>query len=92
VPLRDPAEADDLDASGDAIVAIDFERFELRDPALAATLAATLRDLGRPVVLKGSLLSHFAALLREYGVAVHPVNDLPAMAPGTPVDVTVAGG
>jgi hypothetical protein len=67
------------------IAAINFERFKLRDPRLAAELAARLRDSGHRVALKGSVLSHFAALLREYGVTVFPVNELPSLPAGTPV-------
>lgn len=90
-PLREPRDVEGLVALPDeAIVAIDFQRFELRDPELAATLAAALRDAARPVVLKGSLLSHFAALLREYSVTVYPVNDLPLAEVGTPIDVVPA--
>lgn len=88
-PVRRPEETS-LDATrlADSVVVLDLERFELRDPQRTAALAALLREAGRPVVVKGSLLSHFAALLREYGVSVYPVNELPPeLAPGTPVEV-----
>ncbi|HET8684768.1 MAG TPA: hypothetical protein VFM54_23285 [Micromonosporaceae bacterium] len=90
-PLRRPDDLAHLPAGGAArVIAIDFERFKLRDPQFTATLAAGLRDAAEPVVLKGSLLSHFAALLREYGVPVYPVNELPPVREGTPVHVVAA--
>ncbi|MBF9132743.1 hypothetical protein I0C86_27865 [Plantactinospora sp. S1510] len=86
-PLYRPDDVQRLSTDEDEaqIVAINFERFKLRNPQLVAELAARLRDSGQPVALKGSVLSHFAALLREYGVTVFPVNDLPALSAGTPV-------
>jgi hypothetical protein len=94
VLLRDPAEVARLKTGcGDEIIAIDFERFWLRDPEMAAGMAATLREFGRPTVIKGSILSHFVALLREYGVAVYPVNELPDAYAGHMVElVTVRTG
>ncbi|MEV7268584.1 PEP/pyruvate-binding domain-containing protein [Micromonospora aurantiaca] len=88
-PLYRPDDVERLPtADNPQIVAINFERFKLRDPRLGAELAAKLRDTGLPVALKGSVLSHFAALLREYGVTVFPVNELPALSAGTPVCLT----
>jgi hypothetical protein len=77
--LRSPEDARALvGGTEDRIVAVDFESFDLRDPQLATSIAEALRAAGHPVLLKGSILSHFAALMREYGVAVLPVNSSPA--------------
>ncbi|MBV2154744.1 PEP/pyruvate-binding domain-containing protein [Kitasatospora sp. SUK 42] len=86
--LGAPEDVGALDGGGRRVVAVDFERFDLRDPQLATAIARALRAAGHPVLLKGSILSHFAALLREYGVAVYPVNSVPAgLGDGDRVDV-----
>ncbi len=75
--LRDPSDTRRLadHSCGDEIVLIDLSRFEMRDPELATSIALALRDAGRPVLLKGSLLSHFAALLRDHQLRVLPINE-----------------
>lgn len=92
MPVRKPEDIGGVAGAAEgSIIAVDFGRFEMRDPEQAATLAAALRDAGRPVILKGSMLSHFAALLREYGVGIYPVNELSSsLAPGLAVEITVA--
>ncbi|MBO1415143.1 PEP/pyruvate-binding domain-containing protein [Streptomyces sp. FH025] len=86
--LGAPEDLGALDGGGRRVVAVDFEGFDLRDPELATSIAGALRAAGHPVLLKGSVLSHFAALLREFGVAVYPVNAVPAgLGDGDRVDV-----
>lgn len=71
---------------------IDFTHSSFRDQGLANAMALELKRLSCPVLLKGSLLSHFAALLRDYGVTVYPVleslDDIPAMSSVTVTPLT----
>ncbi|MEV7597946.1 PEP/pyruvate-binding domain-containing protein [Kitasatospora sp. NPDC089797] len=86
--LGAPADLGALDGAGERVVAPDFERLDLRDPELVGAVAGALRAAGHPVLLRGSVLSHFAALLREYRVPVYPVNAVPAgLGDGDPVEV-----
>lgn len=57
----------------DAILLLDISGMRTRDRDAHILIAQQAANLGRPVVLQGSPLSHLAALLREYGVAVYPV-------------------
>ncbi|WP_170317325.1 PEP/pyruvate-binding domain-containing protein [Acrocarpospora corrugata] len=70
------------DAPGDRIAYVDFLGSGLRDPAAAVAIVSELKSANCPVLLRGSLLSHFAALLRDYGVTVYPIlqelDDIPA--------------
>jgi hypothetical protein len=56
------------------IVFVDLEHTTGRDSNTARAIASLLSDAGRPTLLRGSLLSHLAALLRESGIAVYPIN------------------
>ncbi len=56
------------------VLFVDLAHTTSRDPAKARTLAALLSDARQPTLLRGSLLSHFAALLREAGIKVYPMN------------------
>jgi len=72
--VRDLADVRALDDESDGrLVYVDFAHAGSRDPALGVALASALRKSGCPVLLRGSLLSHLAALLRDYGVPVYPV-------------------
>jgi hypothetical protein len=85
VPLHGPDDIGSLFDKGrpvKKVAYIDFTRSTFRDPAVMSAMALDLRRAGCPVLLKGSLLSHFAALLREHSVTVYPIleslDDLPA--------------
>lgn len=72
--VRDLADVRALDDEpADRLVYIDFAHAGSRDAQLAVALASALARSGRPVLLRGSILSHLAALLRDYGVPVYPV-------------------
>ena len=74
IPVRGPDDIQRLLKQPTGKLAyIDFIRSSFRDQGLANAMALELKHLSRPVLLKGSLLSHFAALLRDYGVIVYPV-------------------
>ncbi|MFG1674645.1 PEP/pyruvate-binding domain-containing protein [Micromonospora sp. NPDC049282] len=78
-----------LDRPADQLPYIDFTGAAFRDPAAANAMGLDLKRAGCPVLLKGSLLSHFAALLRDYAVTVYPVlESLDDIPPSTPVAVT----
>jgi hypothetical protein len=73
--------ADDMLAASaqgnaDAIVLPDASGMSARDRDGQILIAQLAAKLGRPVVVRGSPLSHLAALLREYGVAVYPVREI----------------
>ena len=73
-PVRTPADIQLLvEQPSGKLAYIDFIRSDFRQPALANAIALDLKRAGSPVLLRGSLLSHFAALLREYGVTVYPI-------------------
>jgi hypothetical protein len=57
----------------DKLLYIDFTRAVFRNSTAANAMGLDLKRAGYPVLLKGSLLSHFAALLRDYAVTVYPV-------------------
>lgn len=80
--VRDAGEArsvaDDPDRK---IVFVDLEHTTGRDPITTKAIASLLSDARRPTLFRGSLLSHFAALLRESGVAVYPINSSDSLPP-----------
>ncbi|PRX98003.1 PEP/pyruvate-binding domain-containing protein [Allonocardiopsis opalescens] len=92
-PIRGPQDAGALRGGRPGRLAyVDFSRSAFRDPALANAMALDLKRAGCPVLLRGSLLSHFAALLRDYRVTVYPIieplDDVPA---GSVVSVVPVG-
>ncbi|MET9385843.1 PEP/pyruvate-binding domain-containing protein [Streptomyces sp. NPDC002928] len=74
IPVRGPEDIRRLfSRTGSRMVYIDFSRSSFRDTALANAMALDLKRANCPVLLRGSLLSHFAALLRDYGLTVYPI-------------------
>ena len=76
VHVRNLAQAEGLRrfAESNTVALLDMAQLERRDAAVASEIAVALRKSNIVVALKGSAMSHFAALLRDYGVKVFAVN------------------
>ena len=74
IPVRGPEDGLALIAGpADKLAYVDITDSGSRDLELANELALALKQAGCPVLLRGSLLSHFAMLLRDYGIMVYPI-------------------
>ncbi|MFR0352192.1 PEP/pyruvate-binding domain-containing protein [Streptomyces sediminimaris] len=73
-PVRTPHDIQTLRSRPDGRLAyIDFSHSAFRDAALANAMALDLKCADCPILLRGSLLSHFAALLRDHRLTVYPI-------------------
>ncbi len=79
-----------LDAADSAtrILLLDITAMRARDRAQQALIAEHAARLSCPVVVRSSPLSHFSAILRDYGAVVYAVREiLPDLVSGTAVTV-----
>jgi hypothetical protein len=80
------------DNDSDVVLILDLSQLPPRDRAGQIFFAQRVSRSKNPVVLRGSPLSHLAALLREYDVAVYPVRVIDDLVSGTSVAITAEIG
>lgn len=86
--LTSRAEAEGSDAW---LLVLDLEALRPRDREQQAAIAEESARIGCPVVVRSSPLSHFSSILRDYGLDVYPVRELPPdVVSGVHAGVTVA--
>ncbi|GAB4078649.1 PEP/pyruvate-binding domain-containing protein [Nostocoides australiense] len=75
--LRELSDRADRRVDDDSLLVLDLGGLRPRDREQQAAIAEESARLGCPVVVRTSPLSHVASILRDYGLAVYPVRELP---------------